>query len=99
MPFKSLENLLKPNEDGGLGEIISHAQQMGELVQRLQLSLPSDMAGSIRAANIRDDGELVILASSPAWAAKLRFEKELLIAGARGSGTNVTSCSVRVSRT
>lgn len=99
MPFKSLGNLLKPNEDGGLGEIIGHAQQMGELVDLLQQTLPSDMAGSIRAANIRDDGELIVLASSPAWAAKLRFETEALIASARSAGSSVLTCSVRVSRT
>ena len=98
MSFKRLENLLKPNNDGDLGEIIGHAKHMGELVHSLQQSLPSDMADSILAANIRDTGELVILASSPAWAAKLRFEADTLIAAARESGAEVTSCKVRVSR-
>ena len=98
MSFKRLENLLKPNDDGDLAEIIGHAQHMGELVHSLQQSLPSDMADSIRAANIRDTGELVILASSPAWAAKLRFEADALVAAARESGAEVTSCKVRVSR-
>lgn len=98
MPIKSLENILNPNDDGGLGEIIRHAQDMGELVQRLQQTLPGDSAASIFAANIRDDGELVILASSPAWAAKLRFEAEGLMATARETGAEVTSCTVRVNR-
>ena len=98
MAIKRLENLLNPNENGGLGEIIRHAQDMGELVQMLQRSLPDDLAASIRAANIRDDDELVVLASSPAWAAKLRFETDRLIAAVRESGTDVKSCTVRVSR-
>ena len=42
---------------------------MGALVATLQTALPDDMSQSVRAANIRDDGELVILAASPAWAA------------------------------
>jgi len=98
MPVKSLENLLNPNDDGGLGDIVRHARDMGELVHTLQQALPDDIAMSIRAANIRDDGELVVLASTPAWAAKLRFEADTLIAAARQNGANITSCKVRVSR-
>ena len=98
MPFKRLENLLNPNADGDLGDIIRHAQDMGELVQILQQSLSGDSQGSISAANIRENGELVILASSPAWAAKLRFDAACLMAAARDTGAEVTSCKVRVSR-
>ena len=98
MPVKSLENLLNLNEDGGLGDIIRHARDMGELVTLLQASLAEDEASSVIAANIRDDGELVVLASSPAWAAKLRFEAEALMTAARQSGAEVTSCTVRVNR-
>ena len=98
MPIKRLENLLNPNKDGGLGEIIRHARDMGELVQSLQRQLPDETAASILAANIRDDGELVILASSPAWAAKLRFEADALLAVARKTGATVTTCTVRVNR-
>ncbi len=98
MPFKSLENLLNPNDDGGLGDVIRHAKDMGELVHKLQQALPDDLSASIRAANIRDNGELVILAASPAWAAKLRFESDALLAAARDAGTEATSCTVRVSR-
>ena len=98
MAAKSLEKLLNPCNDGGLGEIIRHARDMGELVQMLQLSLPSDQAGSIVAANIRGDGELVVLAASSAWASRLRFESDKLIEAARQTGASVESCSVRVSR-
>jgi len=98
MPVKSLENLLNPNDDGGLGDIVRHARDMGELVTLLQSSIGADEARSVIAANIRDDGELVVLASSPAWAAKLRFEAEALMTAARQSGAEVTSCTVRVNR-
>ena len=97
MPAKSLENLLNPNDDGQLGDIVRRAQDMGELVNRLQQALPDDMKDCVRAANIRDDGELVILASSSAWAAKLRFEADILLEAARKTGATVTSCKVRVS--
>jgi hypothetical protein len=98
MSIKSLENLLNPNDDGGLGDIVRHARDMGELVDQLQRALPDDMSGSIRAANIRDNGELVVLATSSAWAAKLRFEAEMLMAAARETGADVTSCKIRVSQ-
>ena len=98
MTAKSLENLLNPNNDGGLGKIIRHARDMGELVQMLQMSLSPDQAGSIVAANIRGDGELVVLAASSAWASRLRFETDTLIEAARKTGAKVESCSVRVSR-
>ena len=98
MTAKSLENLLKPSNDGGLGEIVRHARDMGELVQMLQMSLSADQAGSIVAANIRDDGELVVLAASSAWASRLRFETDTLISAAQQTGATVTSCTVRVSR-
>jgi len=98
MSIKSLENLLNLNDDGGLGGIIRHARDMGELVTLLQSCLSEKEAQSVVAANIRDGGELVVLASSPAWAAKLRFEADSLMAAARQTGAEVTSCTVRVSR-
>ncbi len=98
MPIKRLENLLNPNDDGNLGDIIRHAQDMGELVRVLQRSMPVESATSVSAANIRDDGELVVLASSPAWAAKLRFEADRLMAAARATGADVKSCTIRVTR-
>jgi hypothetical protein len=98
MSIKSLENLLNPNDNGGLGEIVRHARDMGELVNRLQQALPDDIGQQVLAANIRGTGELVVLASSPAWAAKLRFEADALLRAARATGAEVESCTVRVSR-
>ena len=98
MSIKRLGNLLNPNEDGGLGEIVRRAREMGAIAQALQDALPPEAAGSIRAANIRDDGELIVLTSSSAWAAKLRFETDTLIETARKTGATVATCTVRVDR-
>ena len=98
MSVKSLENLLNANDDGDLGNIVKHAHDMGVLVQTLLGALPSDHVASIAAANIRRDGKLVILAISSAWASRLRFETDALIDAARKTGADVTSCTVRVSR-
>ena len=97
MPLKSLENLLKPSDDGGLGDLVRRAREMGDLVARLQDSVGGDEGANICAANVRDDGTLVVLATSPAWAARLRFETATLLQAARDSGADVKTCKVRVS--
>jgi hypothetical protein len=71
---------------------------MGELVGARQQALPEEFAQHVLAANVRDDGELVVLTSSPAWAAKLRFEADALMGAARQSSATVTACKVRVRR-
>ena len=98
MSLKSLENLLQTSQDKGLGDVIQRARDMGDLAQILQDSLPESERHAISAANIRDDGDLVILASSSAWASRLRYEEEALLAAARAAGHSVSRCSVRVAR-
>jgi hypothetical protein len=98
MPMKRLDNLLKTSNDKGLAEVIEHARDMGDLVQILQSALPGEQRAAIAAANIREDGELVVLASSSAWASRLRYETEVLLAAVQATGRNVKSCSVRVAR-
>lgn len=71
---------------------------MDQLLRQLQRSLGGEEGASIRAANVREDGTLVVLVSSPAWAARLRFEEEALLAAAREAGADVSTCKVRVSQ-
>lgn len=96
--MKSLEDLLKTSKDNGLAEVIEHARDMGDLVQILQEVLPAEQRAAVSAANLRDTGELIVLASSSAWASRLRFETDALMAAVRRSGRQVSSCSVRVLR-
>lgn len=98
MSMKSLEDLLKTSKDNGLSEVIEHARDMGDLVQILQQAIPEEQRGAISAANIREDGELVVLASSSAWASRLRFETDTMLAAVKDSGKAACRCSVRVAR-
>ena len=98
MPTKSLENLLNPNNDGGVGDVIRRAKEMGELATALTKILPVDLAEGIVAANIRDSGELVVICRSSAWASRLRFETESILDAARKTGADVASMSVKVSQ-
>lgn len=96
MAAKSLENLLNPSKDGDLANIVRRARDMGELASALVQALPPEEGASILAANVRDDGELVILCRSSAWASRLRFAADALLAAARAHGAKASSCSVRV---
>ena len=98
MPPKRLQSLIKTNDNGELGDLVQRAQAMGELTGLLRAALDDDGAAGIAAASIRDDGELVVLAASPAWAARLRFEADKLIAAARRDGHEVARIKVRVGR-
>ncbi len=97
MTEKDLKKLLNPNNDGELAGVIRRAREMGELTHILCESLPGEYAGAIAAANVRADGSLVVIASSPAWASRLRYETDALLLAARDAGREVSQCRVRVS--
>ncbi len=91
-----LQKLLKAGKRGGLEKIVQRAQDMGDLTRRLKQALPPELADELKAANVREDGELVILCHSSAWAARLRFESDALVSAARDAGAKVSRCRVRV---
>ena len=98
MANNELKNLLNPSNDGDLGQIIRRAREMGELTHVLCKALPDEYAGAIVAANLREDGDLVVIAASSAWASRLRYESDTLLAAARDAGLSPTSCRVRVTQ-
>jgi hypothetical protein len=98
MPDKPLKELLSPCSGGELGNIVRRARQLGELTTALSRSLPEEYEGAIVAANLRENGELVIIAASSAWANRLRYETDMLLAAARAEGLEPTACRVRVSQ-
>ena len=98
MPADKLEDLLNPSIAGDLGEIVKRARRMGELTNILSSALPESDKSAIVAANVRDDGELVIICASPAWASRLRYETETLLKAARDAGIFAHTCRVRVTQ-
>ncbi len=98
MSSKELKNLLFPGNDGDLGKIVRRAREMGELTEVLAKALPPDQAPGIAAANLRDDGELVVIAATPAWASRLRYEADTLLDAARSVGLEAHTCRIRVSQ-
>ena len=98
MSADKLENLLNPSNNGDLGRIVKRARAMGELVEILGEALPERDKTAIVAANIRDDGELVVICESSAWASRLRYETDTLLKAARDAGISAHTCRVRVTQ-
>jgi hypothetical protein len=98
MPENDLKNLLNPCSDGDLASIVRRAKELGELTSLLARSLPEDLSGAIVAANVRENGELVVIAASSAWASRLRYESDALLAAARTAGIEAATCRIRVSQ-
>jgi hypothetical protein len=96
MSIIRLDKLLKSGPNENLGRIIRRAREMDDLTTRLRAELEPETAQMLLAANVRDSGELVLVASTSAWAAKIRFEGERLMQAASVGDITVTSCRVRV---
>jgi hypothetical protein len=71
---------------------------MGELTDILANALPESDRGAIVAANVREDGELVVICASSAWASRLRYETEKLLQAAEDAGVSAETCRIRVSQ-
>lgn len=98
MPVKHLANLINPLNNGELADIVRRARDMGALTEALARALPPDQAANLVAANVRDNGELVVICRTPAWAARLRYEADTLLATARQHGAVVNKLAIRVGR-
>jgi len=98
MPATKLEDLLKQGAASGLQKIIQTAKNMDSLTDVLQAAAAQDVAEHILAANVRDDGELVVICSSSAWASRVRFEAETFLDAARDAGFGAATMRVTVTR-
>ena len=97
MADEPLKNILSLCSDGDFGSIVQRARELGELTNLLSQALPEEFSGAVVAANVRENGELVVIAASSAWASRLRFETDALQSAALEAGLTVTACRIRVS--
>ena len=65
-----LKDLLRSQS---LADLAERAASTDALARQVQAILPSDVAGHVVGANIRDN-LVVIIVDAPAWAARVRFE-------------------------
>ena len=85
--------------DAGLQPVVAKAREISALSKLCFDFLPPGLARLVRAINFNDrsqDRQLVLLAASPAAAAKLKLLSEALLTFVLQHGAQVNSVSVRV---
>lgn len=92
---KSLSELIAAS-GSPLGKLADEAQRRTALADHLRTGLGTELGSGLAHCNLREDGTLVVLATSPEWAARLRFESAQLIQLCRQQGTPVCAVKVRV---
>lgn len=98
MTLKRLDKLLNSSAQDSMEKLVQRAQEMDDLTAGLKAAVRSCDPAEIIAANLRDDGDLVIVCRSSSWAARLRFESEVLLFAAQSRGYHAKRVRVRVGR-
>ena len=80
---------------GSFATLAKRAGALEALDRALRQTLPSPLREQVRFADLRND-RLVFLASSPAWASRLRLMQTQILATARTIGTCASSVTVKV---
>ena len=70
--------------DGELGALARAASRRLDLADCVRRQVREELAAAIVSCNLRPVGTLVVTATSPEWAAHLRFEADGILAGCRG---------------
>jgi len=90
-----LGELMAPGS-GRLGQLAVSARRHCDLAGHLKAVLDPGPAEALLAASLRDDGTLVLTATSAAWATRLRFDAERLLLRARELLPDARRLKVRV---
>ena len=98
MPVIRLRNLLKSGSSADLERVIQRARELDDLAVILRNALPGELAENLVSANVRENGELVVVTTSSGWAARLRFETDALLCAAKKAGVITDQCRVTVMR-
>ena len=96
MTAEKLANLLKSGTSGSLDKLVETARNMEVLTISIRSELAPDLADQVLSANLRDDGQLVIICGSSAWASRLRFESDAILRAAANAGFEATNLRVSV---
>ena len=91
---KSLSELIK-TQGGALGNLAGQARLREELGDYLRKHLPGELSPGFVHCNLKDGDTLVVIAASPEWASRLRFESAQLADLCRAHGTQVNTIKVR----
>lgn len=92
---KSLSELLQ-QPDSVIRRLADEAVRRVTLAEHMRHELPADLASGVLGCNVREDGTLVVVAASPEWASRLRFESDRLLRICRGREPDVHRVKLRV---
>ena len=92
---KSLSELLGSPKTR-IGQLAARARAKVGLTDHIRKGLAPDLAAELVNCTVEDDGTLVVRASSPEWANRLRFESETLLALTRQRHPEAKHVKVRV---
>ena len=98
MKEKNLKNLINSKSSSELDKIIQTTADMQLLTTALKEVVTQEISEHLVAANVRDNGELVVICTSSAWASRLRFESKTLISTAQNSGFDASRIRVTVTQ-
>lgn len=82
-----------------LHKLAAEAHRRVSLTDHMRNQLPESLSAGVLACNIRSDGTLVVIASSPEWANRLRFESVQLLQIGRRLEPQVQRVKLRVANT
>jgi hypothetical protein len=80
---------------GAFATLAQRAGALQALDRALRQTLPSPLREQVRFADLRQ-GRLVFLASTPAWASRLRLAQTTILASARAVGVQAHAVRVKV---
>lgn len=92
---KSLSAIVQ-SQQSALGALAAAAELRTGLSAEVRNALAPDLAAGLEHCNVRADGTVVVTASSPEWAARLRFEGGTIMAACQAAGHQVERVKVRV---
>lgn len=85
--------------DSRVHKLATEARRRVHLTDHLRNQLPEALSAGVLGCNIRPDGTLVVIASSPEWANRLRFESARLLQIGQALETQVQRVKLRVANT
>lgn len=94
---KSLSELISLGSSP-LSQLAREARSRLELTDHIRAGLPADLSAEMISCTLDADSTLVVRASNPAWAARLRFESERLLVLCRERHPETRSVRIKVSR-
>ena len=92
---KSLSALIA-DKKGALGDLAGQARLREDLSDYLRKQLPAGLADGFLHCNVRDETTLVVIAASPEWASRLRFETQVFSDLCSQQGLQLESVQVKV---